>query len=182
MADRFWSRKKSSASTSDSGNSSGPAAKKSRRQVNVSTFEKWQRQLDKDYRSLSWLQCTKDSTDRSMVSTLFCEVCRQYERKIECMRNYSAAWVKGSLNHQTSNILDHAKSEQHTASMAYLRTATAKASNLSIQSYAPIAHFLLTMDCAKLFVRFIAEAQRNCFLQSISTETKFISFFMDGFD
>jgi hypothetical protein len=34
-------------------------------------------------------------------------------------------------------------------------------------------------DCAKLFVHFIAEAQRNFLLQSIS-DTKFISFLMDG--
>ena len=56
----------------------------------------------------------------------------------------------GSLNHKTSNIVDHAKSEQHTASMAYHWTVTTKASNQRIRSYAPIACCWLTMDsCQK---------------------------------
>lgn len=227
-SDKMAARFLSGSCSSQSSSSSGPAAKKSRRQVSLSTFEKWQKQFDKDYQSLSWLQCTKDPIDRTIVSTLFCRVCRQYESKIESMRNYSAAWVRGSLNHKTSNILDHTRSEQHTASMSYQRIATAKASNQPLQSYAPIARCLLTMDtcqqtrmlhkfeicyvlareglaflkypafhalaerqgveigssykrndCAKLFVHFIAEAQRNFFLQSIS-DTNFISFLMDG--
>ena len=110
--------------------------------------------------------------------------------------------------------MDQAQSEQHTASLAYHQTATAKATNQPIQSYAPIACCLITMDscqktrmlhkfeicyvlareglaflkypafhdlavrqgvelgysykrndCAKLIVHFIAEAQRNYFLQ-----------------
>ena len=35
-------------------------------------------------------------------------------------------------------------------------------------------------DCASLFVHYIAEAQRNAFLQSISAKIKFFSFLMDG--
>ena len=35
-------------------------------------------------------------------------------------------------------------------------------------------------ECASLFVHYIAEAQRNAFLQSISAKIKFFSFLMDG--
>ena len=55
-------------------------------------------------------------------------------------------WITGSTNHKTSNILDHARSEQHKASMACMRTAHAKARNEPVDSYAPIACMLLTMD------------------------------------
>ena len=42
--------------------------------------------------------------------------------------------------------MDHAKSEQHVASMAHMRAARAKANNEPIESYAPIARYLMTMD------------------------------------
>ncbi len=35
-------------------------------------------------------------------------------------------------------------------------------------------------ECAKLFVHFIAEAQRKSFLQSIPETVRFLSFLMDG--
>lgn len=226
MADHFSAS--TSSFESDVSTSSAPAAKKTRRQVTISTFEKWQKQFDKDHKSLSWLRCKKDPGDRSLVLELFCNVCRQYESKINGMRNYSAAWVNGSSNHKTSNILDHAKSEQHATAMLQERRAIAKASNQPIQTYAPIARSLLVMDagqlanmkhkfeisyvlaregiaflkypvfhalaerqgvklgssykrndCAKLFIHFIAEAQRKDFLTMIA-KTNFISFMMDG--
>ena len=34
------------------------------------------------------------------------------------MRNYSGAWISGSTNHKTSNVIDHSKSNQHIFSMA----------------------------------------------------------------
>ena len=62
------------------------------------------------------------------------------------MRNFSAAWVTGSTNHRTSNILDHAKSEQHTASMAHMQANRAKAQCRPVETYAPIARSLLVLD------------------------------------
>ena len=62
------------------------------------------------------------------------------------MRNFSAAWVTGSTNHRASNILDHAKSEQHTASMAYMRANHAKAQGKPVETHAPTAHSLLVLD------------------------------------
>ena len=217
----------SSSSSSDSC-LSAPRAKKSKRQVSIVTFERWKSQFDREHQSLLWLCCEKDPSDRTIVSTLFCQVCRQYESKIEGMRNYSAAWVNGSANHKTSNIVDHAKSEQHSAAMAHLRKTQAHASNQPLSTYSPIALCFSTIDagqmtkmkhkfeicyviaregiaflkypafhalaerqgvnlgssyirndCAKLFVHFIAEAQRRDLLDSLK-ETKFVSFLMDG--
>ena len=152
MAGHFCGKQGSeslSTSTSDSSSSdcaSTSVRKIAKRQVTVATFDKWQRQFDRDYQSLLWLQCTKDRSDSSLVSTLWCDVCRQYEAKITGMRNFSLAWITGSTNHKTSNILDHAKSEKHARSMACMRTACAKAQNKLIETYAPIVCLLTTMD------------------------------------
>ena len=58
------------------------------------------------------------------------------------MKNYSSVWVNGSDNHRTSNVLDHATSEQHKNAMRRLRTAQAKARNEPVVQYAPIARSL----------------------------------------
>jgi hypothetical protein len=62
------------------------------------------------------------------------------------MKNYSRAWISGSSNQKTSNIVDHAKSEQHLSAMSLVSTAAAKASDLPVTSYSPIARSLLVMD------------------------------------
>ena len=95
--------------------------------------------------SLLWLRCDKDEANRSLVATLYCKVCRQFEDRIRGMRNFSSAWVTGTTNHRTSNVLDHAKSDQHIASMSRLREERAKAQNAPISSYAPIVRSLMVM-------------------------------------
>ena len=68
----------------------GPSSeKKSKRQLSVNTFEKWQGQYDKDYGTLSWLRCVKDPSNRTLVSELWCEVCRKYEARIFGSKNFS---------------------------------------------------------------------------------------------
>ena len=51
-----------------------------------------------------------------------------------------------SLNHRTSNITDHALSDQHKTAMTKLCADQAKASNKSITAYSPLARSLLTLD------------------------------------
>ena len=65
------------------------SGKKSKRQIFVKTFEKWQGQFDKDYNTLSWLGCVKDRSDRSLVSLILCEICKKYETKICSSKNFS---------------------------------------------------------------------------------------------
>ena len=114
--------------------------------MSVSTFEKWQREYDREYQSLLWLRCNKDGTNRSVVETLWCDVCRRFEDRIRGMCNFSPAWLAGSTNHKTSNVLDHAKSEQHVASMARLQEQHARARDLPTSSYAPIVRSLMVLD------------------------------------
>ena len=66
------------------GEVSQTAAKKTRRSVSLATFSKWQRELNKEYESLVWLKCEKDSATGSVVA-LFCEVCRKYKDRIQSL-------------------------------------------------------------------------------------------------
>ena len=207
------------------GCSSSSASKESKRQVTVATCEKWQREFDHSYQTLLWLRYDVDAANKSLVDTLWCEVCRTYQTKIQFKRNFSAVWVTGSANHRSSNIVDHSKSEQYTACMEFMHIDSTKARNEPIESYTPIASSMLRMEdsekekmkqkleiCyvlaregiaflkytafhslaerqgvnigssykgAETFTHFIAESQRQSFLQSMST-TKFFSFLMDG--
>ena len=98
-------------------------AKKAKRQVSISTFEKWQRNYDREYQTLTWLKCNRDERCRDLVQSLWCSVCKEYEQRICSMKNYSDAWITGSQNQRTSNLLDHARSEQHKAAMSRHRAA-----------------------------------------------------------
>ena len=61
------------------------------------------------------------------------------------MKNYSDAWVTGSYNQRTNNLLDHVRSEQHKAAMSRRRTAQAQAANQPVTSYSPIAQSMLML-------------------------------------
>ncbi len=54
-----------------------------------------------------------DLQDKSLVSTLWCVVCRKFEEQLTGQKNFSKAWIEGSIKPATSNIVDHAASDQH---------------------------------------------------------------------
>ena len=128
-------RKRATASKPSSSN-----AKK--RRVTVNTCKKWQSSFEHEYQTLSWLRYDVDKHDRDLVNTLWCDACRANEDKIVGMKNYSSAWMAGSLNHKTSNVVDHATSEQHKAAMIHVQ----RSANEPITNYSPIARSLLVMD------------------------------------
>ena len=103
-------------------NESEPSSKLSKRQISVKTFEKWQGQYNSEFEMLTWLRCDKDRGDRTLVSVLWCDVCRRYESKITGQKNFCKTWLDGSSNHRTSSLLDHAKSSQHKAAMMCFKT------------------------------------------------------------
>ena len=83
----------SSTSSNSSSTDDATTAKRLKRQVQVLTFEKWQRELDKENNTLLWLCGERDRRERLLVSTLYCKVCREYEDKIIGFRNFSSAWI-----------------------------------------------------------------------------------------
>ena len=121
-------------------------AKRSKRQVSLQCFKKWQSFYDKEYQTLSWLKCDVDQDDKTSVHLLWCAVCRQFEDYIRSTKNFSEAWIYGSDNHRVSNITDHAKSTQHNTAMFRLRLEQKKESGGSIVQFSPIARALCTLD------------------------------------
>ena len=128
---------------------SQPSHKKAKRQVTIATFEKWQRNYDRQYQTMTWLKYERDATNRDLVATLWCSVCRQYKDRLCSMKNYSDVWIKGLSNQCTSSVLDHVSSEQHKAAMSHFRAAQARAENEPVATYAPKARCLLTLDDAE---------------------------------
>ncbi len=123
----------SKRSISSSASSSDSQPKKAKRQVSVATLQKWQSQQEKEHKTLSWLRCDKQ---QKHVESLWCEACRRFEDKIRGVKNFSAAWITGSTNQKLSNVLDHARSDQHKSSMSLLRAEQAKATNTPLTAYA----------------------------------------------
>ena len=47
------------------------SSKKAKRHVVKATFDKWQRELEKDHGTMTWLQCEVEKTPEHCVSKLF---------------------------------------------------------------------------------------------------------------
>ena len=69
--------------------SSSSKAKRIKRQASKETFLKWQRSYEREHQALTWLRADTDEEDRTMISTLWCEVCRRYEGRICRKKNFS---------------------------------------------------------------------------------------------
>lgn len=114
-----------------------PTAKK--RKVAYSTFQKWQRDLDREYKTVTWLDCeTSVEGGTKVVKKLKCTVCTTFRSRILCKRNFSDRWISGADSVRTSNIRDHASSEQHGHAMVLLQKKAASAAGQSLTSSAPI--------------------------------------------
>ena len=124
---------------------SAPTTSLKKRKVTVTTFNKWKTQVECDHNTLSWLRCDVTKEDKMVVEMLWCEACRKHEDSIVGMKN-SKAWITGSSNQKTSNIIEHATSEQHCAAMVQIRADAARASNQLLTSYPPIARSIVTVQ------------------------------------
>ena len=73
------------------------------------------------------------------MTKLKCRICLKYNASIIGLRNYSDKWIEGADSVRTTNIREHAKSDQHFHAMNLHKKAMAKVSGQSAISYAPIA-------------------------------------------
>ena len=68
---------------------------------------------------MSWLDCEFIGKGaKRVVEKLKCNVCIRYKSRIESRRNYSDKWLMGADSVRTSNIRDHARSDQHIHAMS----------------------------------------------------------------
>ena len=121
------------------------SAKTSKRQVTKATFDKWQREHDRQHQTLSWLRCELER-DNLHVASLHCAVCRKYKGSLRSLRSFSAVWISGSTNQKVSNVVDHATSDIHKVAMERKRAESVKASSGSVALSSAIGRCLSTMD------------------------------------
>ena len=118
-----------------------PSTKK--RAVAHATFVKWKAEMDKECQTMSWLDCEVTTEGaKKIVGKLRCKVCVRFKSKIASRRNYSDKWVVGADSVRTSNIRDHARTDQHAHAMLLLKKEHADSAGLGPSSYAPIAKAL----------------------------------------
>ena len=85
------------------------------RSVTYMTFQKWRRDYDREYSTISWLDCEKKTKHGKVIVTcLKCVVCTKHKESIKNRRNFNSKWIDGAATMKTSNIRDHALSDQHT--------------------------------------------------------------------
>ena len=117
-----------------------PAQKRS---VTYETFKKWRTDLDRDHQTVSWLDCdTVSEGGKKVVQRLKCSVCSKFKVSIRGRRNFNDRWIVGADSVRTSNVKDHAQSDQHTHAMQLLKKEQGRAAGLGAASYAPIAQAL----------------------------------------
>ena len=121
--------------------SEGEPAQK--RAVSYETFKMWRTVLDREYQTVSWLDCEAvPESGKKAVKRLKCSVCSKFKANIRGRRNFSERWIIGADSVRTSNVKDHAQSDQHAHAMLLLRKEQGRAAGLGVASYTPIAQAL----------------------------------------
>uniref|UniRef100_A0A1X7TRH9 DUF4371 domain-containing protein n=1 Tax=Amphimedon queenslandica TaxID=400682 RepID=A0A1X7TRH9_AMPQE len=113
------------------------------RRAKYDTYLNWKRNYDKQIQTVTWLDCDVTSeAGVKHVTKLKCRVCTKYKDKIAGRKNFSDKWISGAHSVRTTNIVDHAKSDQHLHAMNIPKKEAAKVQGASATSYAPIAQSL----------------------------------------
>ena len=115
------------------------------------TYKGWLTQYDREYHTVTWLDCETSVDDGAkLVTQLKCRVCTKFKERIAGRKNYSEKWITGANSVRTTNLVDHAKSEQHAHAMNLLRKERAQAQGAPATVYAPIAQSLHTLSDEEL--------------------------------
>ena len=48
-----------------------------------------------------------------------CSTCCDWQKKIECYKNFNVSFIKGSTNYKQSSVTDHEKTDQHSKSKGF---------------------------------------------------------------
>ena len=111
-----------------------------KRRVDYATFQKWQRDFDREYQTMSWLDCsTEKERGKKVVDKLNCKVCSEFVDRIRSRKNFSDKWIVGADSVRVSNVRDHAQNNQHLHAMSLLKKRSAEAAGLDPLSSTPIA-------------------------------------------
>eukprot|EP00731_Ephydatia_muelleri_P016438 Em0009g862a len=119
-----------------------------RKVVSLKTFQKWRTEMDRDLKTISWLSSSEAiENGKKIVKELKCSVCAKFRIQIMSRRNFSDYWITGASSIRTSNIRDHAKSDQHLHAMSlFQRERFASNGPSSSTAAAPIFVALTTLQ------------------------------------
>ena len=67
-----------------------------KRRVDYATFQKWQRDFDCEYQTMSWLDCSTEKCGKKVVDKLKCKVCSEFVDRIRSSKNFSDKWIVGA--------------------------------------------------------------------------------------
>ena len=96
--------KKRSCSALDVESSSEYASKPQK--VKANTYQKWVRDYDREYKTLSWLDSeTSWNIGEKVVEKLKCKVCTKYKERIIGRRNLSNKWIEVAFILPSTNLL-----------------------------------------------------------------------------
>ena len=117
--------------------------------VDHATFQKWQRDLNREYQTMSWLDCSCDREgDKKPVNKLSCKVCSEFVDRMRGMKNFSDKWIVGADSIRVSNVQEHAQNKQHKHAMSFLRKRSATSAGLDplASSAFPIVRAFVTLS------------------------------------
>ena len=106
----------------------------SKKRVTYSAFTKWKRDLDKECHTLNCESLIVKG--KKMVERLKCKICLKYKSRLVTCKYF---WIVGAESLRTSNVRDHAHSEQHSNATSLYKKQRAEDEGLGPSSYAPIA-------------------------------------------
>ena len=117
-----FTMKRSATSASDIEIEPEPEGEVKRKVVSLKTFQKWRTEMDRELKTIFRL-CSSEAIEngKKIVKELKCSVCAKFRIQIMCRRNFSDYWITGASSIRTSNIRDHAKSDQHLHAMSLLQ-------------------------------------------------------------
>ena len=77
-----------------------------------------------------------------MVEKLKCKVCAKYKERIISRKNFSGKWIDGADSVRTTNLIDHAKSDQHVHAMKLQNMDEAQRKGTDTTVFMPIVQSL----------------------------------------
>ena len=92
------------------------------RQFTKATFYKWQKEHEREHRTLTWLRCEL-GRDKVHVESVYCAVCRKYETNICVFKLWGS---RGLPTSSSATVVDHARSNVPKAAMSRLRADSAR--------------------------------------------------------
>ena len=79
------------------------------RRIEYTTFQKWQRDLDRELQTMSWIDCISENEgSKKIVVKLRCKVCTEFEDRIRSRKHFSDKCIVAANSIRVSNIRDHA--------------------------------------------------------------------------